>query len=106
MRVDVKKIDVRHQGHKTLIETMHTPNWFERVVLRMKAKTERFIGHKKVWSWFPSMEPITNKTDLKHLEELEKKGVYLVERKGGRNLAEEKQKRDAARAERKRRREL
>jgi hypothetical protein len=103
MRVEIKKIDHNHSGHKTLVETLHTPNWIERVIFRMKPRTERFLGHRMAWTWFPSMKPITNKTDLQELEAIERKGVYIVERTGNRNMHEERQKRDKARAERKRR---
>lgn len=103
MRVDITRVALRHRNHQTLVETLHTPNWVERVIFRMKPKSEYFLGHKTVWFIFPAMKPITNKTDLKELAAIELKGMYIAERPTGRNMHEEKQKRDAARTERKKR---
>ena len=80
MKVQIKKVTFRHFNHKTLVETRHTPTWFERKILRAREKTEMFIGHKTVWYTFPGMQPITDGADLKELAAIELKFRYLQQK--------------------------
>lgn len=80
MKVQIKKVTFRHFDHKTLVETLHTPTRFERLIFRAKEKTELFLGHKTVWHTFPGMIPITNKADLKELAAIELKYLYLLKK--------------------------
>lgn len=77
MKVTVTLIHTKFNEHKTLIKTLHTPNWFEWIFLFRRDKDVSYLGHKTVWHFYPAMKPVKEKKLLEELAAIELKGSVL-----------------------------
>lgn len=54
MTISIYHATLRHNGTPcTLMQTVHVPNWFERVILRKARVKVNYIGHKQNWKHYP-----------------------------------------------------
>lgn len=70
MTVSIYRADFFHG--KTILHSVHVPNWFERVVLRKKRTFVTYQGHKKTWKVNGNRWAIGN-SKAAELEKIEKK---------------------------------
>lgn len=72
MIISIYHITFRHNGTaNTFMQTVHVPNWFERVILRRKRTKANYLGHKTVWIESNTGKPM-HPRDCKRLAAIEK----------------------------------
>lgn len=72
MTISIYHVTFRFSGTpNTLLQTVHVPNWFERVLLRRKRIKVNYIGHKEIWKLHPNGTELTGKV-CKRLAEAER----------------------------------
>lgn len=86
MTISIYHVTFRHSGTpNTLLQTVHVPNWFERVILRKARQKVNYIGHKEIWKLHPDGLVITGR-DAKKLAAIEKQLEKVAKKENTRVL--------------------
>lgn len=72
MTISIYHCTLRYSGTaNTLLQTVHVPNWVERIVLRKPRVKVNYIGHKEIWKLHPDGKVLIGKV-CKRLAEAER----------------------------------
>lgn len=86
MTISIYHVTFKHSGTaNTLLQTVHVPNWVERVILRKKRFKVNYIGHKKEWFIHHTNTPVKKRL-AKQFERMEAYWQPIAKRKKQRIL--------------------